>query len=223
MPYRFEPLVTDEIYHIMNRGVARSPIFSSRQDYQRFLETIDYYRFQDAPGKLSAFKVLGIDQRQAIRADLAKENKKNVEILAYCLMPNHFHLLLKQLQDGGISVFMRKSSVSYSRYFNTKNERIGAVFQGMFKTVRIMSEEQLLHVIRYIHINPYTGMVIKKEALKTYPWSSLPEYLREKESDLINQKLVKEWFSSGKKHWQFIVDEADYQRRIKEMSFLHLE
>ena len=117
MPIRQLPLVTGEIYHIINRGVAQSPIFSTQKDYQRLIETLDYYRFIDVPGKLSRYKSLPIDQRDSIKADLDKNGKKLVEIVAYCLMPNHFHLLLKQLEDGGISQFMRKSSVSYGRYF----------------------------------------------------------------------------------------------------------
>lgn len=223
MPYRSQPLVTGEIYHLMNRGVAKAPIFFTQKDYRQFIETIDYYRFESAPGKLSLFKGLGVDQRQVIKAALEKKNEKIVEILAYCLMPNHFHLLLKQLQDGGISLFMRKISASYSHYFNLKNERIGTLFQGVFKAVRVVSEEQLLHVIRYLHINPYVGLAIRKEQLKNYPWSSLPNYLNDQQSNLINPATIREYFSSGKKHWEFILDEADYKRQIKKLSYLHLE
>ena len=137
MPIRQLPLVTGEIYHIINRGVAQSPIFSTQKDYQRLIETLDYYRFIDVPGKLSRYKSLPIDQRDSIKADLDKNGKKLVEIVAYCLMPNHFHLLLKQLEDGGISQFMRKSSVSYGRYFNTRSDRLGALLQGVFKAIKI--------------------------------------------------------------------------------------
>ena len=223
MPIRQLPLVTGEIYHIINRGVAQSPIFSTQKDYQRLIETLDYYRFIDVPGKLSRYKSLPIDQRDSIKADLDKNGKKLVEIVAYCLMPNHFYLFLKQLEDGGISQFMRKSSVSYGRYFNTRSDRLGALLQGVFKAIRIVSEDQLLHVIRYIHINPYVGFVVKKTELRRFPWSSLPDYLDERRSNLISQSLIREWFSSAKAHWEFINDEADYQRHVKELAYLHLE
>lgn len=223
MPYRYLPLVTGEIYHVMNRGVAKAPIFVTGRDYKRLLETIDYYRFEEVPIRLSHFKTLSIDQHEAIKADLIKKDKKIVEVIAYCLMPNHFHLLLKQIKDGGISDFMRKSCVSYGKYFNTKSERVGSLFQGMFKAVRVLSEEQLLHIIRYIHINPYTGMVINKAQLKTYPWSSLQEYLSEKTAGLVDRKTISELFSSPQKHWEFVTDEADYRRQVKENILMCLE
>ena len=84
-------------------------------------------------------------------------------------MPNHFHLLLKQTIDNGISHFLSKFTNSYTKYFNTKYNRVGPVFQGVFKSVHIESDEQLMHLSRYIHLNPVVSAVVEKQNLLSYP------------------------------------------------------
>lgn len=217
------PLVTDEIYHVLNRGVARAPIFSDKKSYERFILALNYYQYTNVPIKLSHYLSMPLWQRQDIVNQLQKENKRLVEIMAFCLMPNHFHLLLKQLDDGGISLFMRKAGTSYGHYFNLRTDRIGPLVQGIFKAVQIVSEEQLLHVIRYIHINPYVGMVVKKDELLKYSWSSLADYLRKQRSGLICEKVISEYFKTSKSHLDFIKDEADFKRQEKEFKYLDLE
>lgn len=221
MPFRIIPLVTGEIYHVVNRGVAGQTIFPDTRSYQRFLQPLDYYQYLEAPGKFSSFLALNRDGREKVRQQLLKSGRRLVEIIAYCLMPNHFHLLLRQTADQGIYQLMKKICISYSRSFNRRADRYGPLLQGVFKAVRVESEEQLLHVIRYIHINPYVGMVVKKEALASYPWSSLPDYLGKGGGPvyLVKEKLIK----TGRGYLTEIMAEAEDKRRIKAMERLNLE
>lgn len=221
MPFRVVPLVTGEIYHIVNRGVAGLEIFPDVRSNQRFLQLLDYYQYAEAPVKFSSFLTMNRDDRAQVKRQLLKSNQRLVEIIAYCLMPNHFHLLLRQTAEQGIYQLMKKIGISYSRSFNLRSDRYGPLLQGVFKAVRVESEEQLLHVIRYIHINPYVGMVIKPELLADYPWSSLPDYLGRGGGQvwLIKEKLIK----VGKGYLNEIMAEAEDKRRQKAFERFNLE
>ena len=146
-----------------------------------------------------------------------------VSIHSFILMPNHFHLLLSQTTDSGISLFMQRTGDSYTRYFNTKNERVGPLFQGQFKAVRIESDEQLLHVSRYIHLNPYTSYVVGSlnDALH-YPWSSLHQY-RATKGGICNVEKILGYFKNYALYEKFLQDQADYQRKLGDIKHLLLE
>lgn len=224
MPYRQTPLVSGEIYHIFNRSVARQPIFLTDTYYQRAYEVLSYYNNLNAPVRFSHFSRLPISVKNEILESLNKENQKLVQILAFCFMPNHIHFLIKEIRDKGISTFMRKFQNSYAKYFNTKTERNGSLFQSMFKTVRILTDEQLLHVARYIHLNPVTAFILKNiEELSTYPWSSYPIYIGKRSSDIINTTEVLSFFSSKNKFIKFTEDQIDYQRKLDKIKHLILE
>ena len=147
----------DEIYHVFNRGVEKRPTFTDKRELSRALLTLDFYRFAKPPVKLSKFLVIPKDQQKKFLENLKKEFEKLIEIICFCLMPNHFHFMLKQKLDNGISTFVSNFTNSFTRYFNTKHERIGPLFEGIFKAVRIESEEQLIHTSRYIHLNPVSS------------------------------------------------------------------
>ena len=144
MPGRKVPLVNNEIYHIINRGSGSQPIFLHQRDYLRGLETIFYYQNQDPSLRYSFFLRLPKQQQQEFLEELGSEKKFLVEIIAFCLMPNHLHFLLKQIQGNGVSQFMSNFSNSYTRYFNASRERKGSLFQGKFKAIRIETEQQLI-------------------------------------------------------------------------------
>ena len=221
MPYRKIPIVAGEIYHVFNRSVAKQPIFISRKDYQRAMAVIDFYRHQDLPMRFSYYNRLAIPQKQKLIKIIA-ETSSIVEILAFCLMPNHVHFLLKSLTDNGIIQFMSNFQNSYAKYFNTRHERTGTLFQPMFKAVRIESEEQLIHVNRYIHLNPVTAYILKTiETLETYPWSSYPEYLGE--TGFTSKDLVLGLFKNISAYQKFTADQVDYQRRLNVIKHLILE
>ncbi|MBI2601393.1 transposase [Candidatus Daviesbacteria bacterium] len=222
MPGRKTPLVIGEIYHVFNRGINRQPTFITKGDYLRAQVSINFYRFLRPPTSLSKFLKLDND-RQEDMWKLLQQTKRSVEILSYCLMPNHFHFLLKQIEENGISKFMGNLQNSYTKYFNTKNDRDGSLFLDQFKAVRVETDEQLIHLTRYIHLNPHTGYVIKSlEELGKYPWSSFPDFLKE-EGQFVDVNFALSFFGSSEKYKKFVFDQADYQRQLKEIEYLILE
>lgn len=146
-----------------------------------------------------------------------------VEIITYCLMPNHLHLLIKQITNNGISKFMANLLNSYARFFNTKYKRIGPLFQSNFKAVRIETNEQLLHVHRYIHLNPLTSLIVKKQEFEQYRWSSYRHYLGLTQSHFVDAKLILNQFKTLESYKKFLLDQADYQRKLHIIKHLALE
>lgn len=224
MPGRKIPLVSDQLYHVLNRGVASQPIFLNKKDYQRMMETALYYQNQKPPLSYSNFIRLAVKQRTRVLDRLRKEKKFLVEIVALCLMPTHFHLLLKQIRDNGISIFMSNLTNSYTRYFNLKNKRIGPLFQGKFKAVMVETDEQLIHLSRYIHLNPYTSFVIKVlKELKNYPSSSFPEYVGHSKTNFFQKEIVLSQFKDIDSYEKFVFDQAGYQRQLEQIKHLIVE
>lgn len=125
MPGRNIPLITGQYYHVLNRGISLQPTFIGTRDFQRAIELMQYYQNEKPLIRYSQFLVLSKIRRKKILENLLKEKKFLAEIISYCFMPNHFHLILKQLKENGISKFMSNFSNSYTRYFNIKNKRNG--------------------------------------------------------------------------------------------------
>lgn len=224
MPGRLIPLVNGEIYHIYNRGIDLRPIFTDKNEYSRAIRTIDYYRFAELPVKYSRFLTIPVDLRNQIMSGLQKENQLLIDIFDYSLMPNHFHLLARQIKDNGISKFIGNFENSYTKFFNTKHERIGSLLLNQFKAVRIETEEQLLHVSRYIKINPLTSFVIKNyKDLGTYPWSSYGEYIKNSGEHICNTDVVLSSFKNQDKFNEFIFDQVAYQRELDKIKHLKFE
>lgn len=215
MPYRKVVFANNQIYHVFNRGVAWLPIFSSSRNYFRFIDLIDYYRFIDTPMSYSNVIKLPLKERSSLLAHLRNEGKHNIEILSFCLMPNHFHFLLRQINDRGIRTFLSNLQNSYAKYFNTKSDRTGPLFQPMFKAVRIETDEQLLHVSRYIHLNPSTGYLVEPDKLVEYRWSSLSTFLNIGVSyGFVNPEAILSFFKKTKTYESFLLDHAEYQRTL---------
>lgn len=213
MPYRIIPFETGGFYHIYNRGVEKRQIFSDERHYQRFLQTLYYYQFSGPKPKFSHqfhFKLKDFYQ-----------NQKIVEIICYCFMLNHFHLLIRQLSEGGIKEFMQKILNSYTKFFNVKNNRVGPLFQGTFKAVPIETDGQLLHVSRYIHLNPYVSDLTKD--LESYPYSSYPDFIGIAEGQICNKKPILNFFKDANDYKNFISGHQDYARELKEIKHLLIE
>jgi len=221
MPRRKIIFANEEIYHVINRSIAQAPIFKGKRDYQRALEVIDFYRYK-TPLSFSHYKRLLKEERQKFLENLYK-NKPFIEILAFCLMPNHCHFLLKQIQNKGIPNFMRNFQDSYARYFNAKYKRTGALFQSMFMAVRIETEEQLVHVSRYIHLNPVTAYLIEIKKLENYPWCSFSDYLNPGTYQFVNSNLILSLFKTRRSYKKFVFDQAEYQRELQKIKHLILE
>jgi len=219
MPYRKTPIVQDEVYHVFNRSVARQPIFNTIRNYQRFLELINYYRYERPSLRYSHFNRLPPEQKEQFLTNLTKKDPM-LTILAFCIMPNHIHFLLKGKIANAISTFMRNIQHSYSKYYNIKSNRIGSLFQDMFKAVRIETDEQLLHVSRYIHLNPVSSFIIKIKSLEEYPWSSFSEYTGRKSNLFVNTDLILSHFKSSESYRQFVFDNASYQQELEKIKHL---
>lgn len=199
MPGRSIPLVNGEFYHLYNRGSDRRPTFTQSRDYKRFQQTLYYYQFLGPKPRFSRFAKSDLS---SFKPDV---NKKLVEIICFCLMPNHFHFLVKQLKDNGISIFMSQLCNSYTKYFNTKYPRVGPLFQGKFQSVLIETEEQLIHLSRYIHLNPIVSGLVKN--LDDWSWSSYLEYMNQ--SFICNTSEILNFFSSKEKYKEFIEAQID--------------
>lgn len=147
-----------------------------------------------------------------------------VSILGFCLMPNHFHFLLQQKETNGIPRFISNVQNSYAKYLNTKTKRTGSLFQAMFKAVRLETDEQLLHVLRYIHLNPLTSYVIKSFAdLEEYPWSSYYDYTGKHQRSFVTADQVLVSFKSKNSFRTFTFDQLEYQRKLDQINHLLLD
>lgn len=222
MSLRKTVLANDQIYHIYNRGVEKRPIFLNKRNYSRFIQIIDYYRFANCPVKFSQFKMLSLDSQIDLLNKLKSQSDKLIEIMVFCLMPNHIHFLCKQLKDNGISKFMNKLSSGYSHYFNILNHRIGPLFQGNFKAIRIETDEQLVHTSRYIHLNPVTSYLMEFNSLQSYDYSSYPEYMGKK-IGFCETKQIFSYFKSIQEYKDFVSNQVDYARELESIKHLVLE
>lgn len=146
---RKEPLITGEYYHIYNRGVDKRDIFSSQKDLERFKESIKQFNQVEGIGSLEMHH----KSMRALDSHLQLKTKPLVAIVAFCINPNHFHFLLKQLVDGGIAKFMQKTLGGYTYYFNKKNQRSGSLFQGTFKSKLIEQDDYLRKIFAYTNQN----------------------------------------------------------------------
>lgn len=207
-----------EFYHIYNRGTEKRNIFMSRSDRDRFLALL-YLANQNEPAdlKLQGSTLLEIVEERA--------GDPIVEIVAYCLMPNHFHLLIRELEDGGISKFMQKLTTGYTMYFNKKYERNGSLFQGRFKATHVADDRYLRYLISYIHLNPVkliepkwkeTGIANKAAAekyLETYAQSSYLDYLGNDrpEGVILSREALPEYFSSSADFKTFVTEWLTYK------------
>ena len=146
-----------EFYHIYNRGTDKRTIFLDDQDFARFLQSMIEFNTTNPIGSLyqnSFHKNKNQLRSLASKSDtVSGEDEKLVEIIAYCLNPNHFHFVLRQISDRGIAQFMQRLGTGYTKYFNHKYERTGALFQGTFKAIHVDSNEYLLHVSAYVNLN----------------------------------------------------------------------
>ena len=204
MSIRKTDLVEGEYYHIYNRGNSKQKIFHDKEDYLRFISLLyisnsnQSFNFYDL-GRNTNFNVYKIERINLL-----------VDIGAYCLMPNHFHVLITQKIENGISKFMQKLSTSYSMYYNKKYKRTGGLFEGKFKSQHADTDQHLKYLFSYIHLNPIKliqkdwkekGIKNKKEALNylfNYFYSSYLDFIGEKriQNKILNIKSFPKYFSS---------------------------
>lgn len=182
MPSRFsiKQFIENGYYHLYNRGVEKRNIFLDKQDYGVFLGYIKQY----------LEPTQGSDPKYFI-----KSLRDEVEILAFCLMPNHFHFLVKQKTIKGITKFIRAICTNYVMYFNKRYDRVGTLFQGKYKGILIDNDIYLLHLSRYIHLNPYH----LGSDPKNYPYSSYNYYLGNLKSNWLKLEPVLSFFKTARR------------------------
>jgi len=224
VPKRVLKPATGFVYHVYNRGVARQSTFRSRHEYNRAIELINYYRFANIPLRYSYFSKLTIEDQRKILSTLKKSQNTLVDILSFALMPNHFHFLLKQTSDNGIEYFISRFTNSYTKYVNIQFNRVGPLFQGRYKSVHIEADAHLMHLSRYIHLNPYTDGIVKTlDDLFNYPYTSLLEHVENNGRDFIQTDTVLSLFKNKLSYKMFIKKQADYQKKLGSIKKLILE
>jgi putative transposase len=241
MPYRKEQFINGEIYHIVLRGIDDNLIFKDIDDYYRGIFSI--YEFNTT-------KPITIRARREARLKIKKlqketrrgpssvtdERDKLVDIFAFCFMPNHIHLLVRQIKEGGITKFMSKVGTGYGRHFNKKYSRKGYVFQNRFLAVHIKNDEQLKTVFVYIHTNPISliepnwkekGIKNPQKVIKfleNYKWSSYQDYIGKKNfPSATEKKFILKIINKKNGCKDFVENWVRYKREIKGFAELSLE
>jgi putative transposase len=221
MQVRKTVFATKEIYHIFNRSIGREQIFITMSQLNHIIETVEFYRFPQTI-RLSEYKKLNKEAKEVYLFQVQQRDPL-VEIYAFSFMPNHYHFLLRQTAENGIKRFISLIQNSYAKYFNTRYERHGSLFQSPFQGKWIENDEQLLHVSRYIHLNHVTAYIITFEQLLTYPYCSLPLYLCNTTISWVNTELILDMFSSREAYRSFVEDQIDYQRTLAKIKDVTLE
>lgn len=221
MPRRKIFLATGEIYHAFNRSIAKELIFETKTNLNKVLEIINFYRFPQKL-RLSRFKSLPKEVKR-VYFESFRNSPPLVEIYAYCFMPNHYHFLLKQIQENGIGRFLSNFQNSFAKIFNLKQNRTGGLFQNQFKAKRVETEEELIHISRYIHLNPVTSYLIESKYLAVYPWTSFPLYMQNDQDSLVNTNLLFGTVGSSYVYSRFIENQVDYQKTLASIKNLILE
>lgn len=214
MPIRKEVFVNGAFYHIYNRGFLKRKIFVNQQAIHRFISLMKFCKF-NYKCKFSYFNSRSKQEQKEITKSVTAQDQNSVEIVAYCIMPNHFHLLLMQEIDDGLLDYMTRISNAFAHYYNLKFNKKGPVFEGRFKSVMVENNQQLLHLSRYIHLNPCTAGLVKKKEIVSYKNSSLVEYINENNILIVKPEIVLDQFGSRKKYLEFVMDSADWQRELQ--------
>ncbi len=204
---RTVPIAQDEYYHIFNRGNNKQQIFLDNRDWIRFLFLIIHLQspitFPKISRQVSHFvKNRAFDIKSNDMEKIAKE--RYVELVSFALMPNHFHLAVHEFKDGGTANYMQRVLCAYTKYFNTKYERSGHLFQGPYKAVHIEDNKQLLYLSTYIHKNP-RELSEWKNREHLYPWSSYQDYTGENRwGKLLQQDIILDQFSNKQEYGHFV-------------------
>jgi putative transposase len=201
----------ESMYHVYNRGVDKRIIFEDKRDYAVFLSFLKYALLSDDSNK----------EINAVEADLLTEAQRfnlrregladRLELVSYCLMPNHFHLLLYQYEPDAITKLMRSVATGYSMYFNKRHKRVGSLFQGVYKASKINSETYWTHISRYIHLNPLD----LGQDYMLYEYSSYRVYMGSIKQDWVKPRLIMDDFKSSKEYEKFVADHIGQRADLK--------
>jgi len=214
MAYRYDEFAPGEIYHLYTRGVEQRTIFRSDRDRVRFLELLVHCLPPEETMSYSTARKLGRE------SELTKKGRGLVDVLCYCLMDNHFHLLIRENIGKGTSVYMQRVLNSYAKFFNLSQRRSGPLFIRPFKAVLIDGDDYFLQVSRYIHLNPYIAHMTKNPL--EYRWSSLSEYTRPTRPKSCHTSLLHSMVDA-EEYKEFVRDHADYARSLADTQHLLID
>lgn len=211
--------INGEFYHVFNRGTDKRNIFVSQFDLKRFLKSLKEFNAIKPAGSLYAISFLEPNLQSQRR------KKRLVNIIAYCLNPNHFHLILQQVNKNGISEFLKRLTGGYAWYFNNKNKRSGVLFQGKFKAKHIDSNEYLLHLSAYVNLNNFVHQLSGPTAKLSA--SSWDEYVDKTDTFLCKKDIILKQFGDVEEFKEFaqnsLKDIIERKERSKELQKLLLE
>ncbi len=218
--------VENSYYHLYNRGVEKRKIFLYKLDYSVFLSYLKTYLLpKDEKGLHNIIadpKTHWKDKDKAVKLLHLNNFSDSLSLIAFCLMPNHFHMLVKQDKADTIDRFMNSLCTRYSMYFNRKYNRVGTLFQGVYKAVLVESGDQLLHLSRYIHKNP--SSILQGEALRSYSYSSYPNYLYKKNTEwLKSEEILGNFSPRGINSYENFVEGEKVEKTNEIISDLVLE
>lgn len=212
-----------EYYHVFNRGVDKRKIFQDDSDFFRFWLSMNLLNDKE-DGLMLNWRNYKRDKPnsnlKSFRQESGSCQKPLVRIIAYCLNPNHFHFILKQLKEDGLKRFIHKISTSYANYFNAKYDRVGALFQGRFKSVHINNTSKLLYLSTYVNCNSEVHGIAK--ALN-YRWCSFPEYVGKIKNSLCCKKVITSHFKGAKDYHEFAKENVLHAVQKKEDEKIILE
>lgn len=196
----------DTISHIYNRGNNKEKIFFDEQDYKAFLFRLGL-ALSFSEKELNEVPLLAMPYS---RIRITAGNKQNFKLHSFCLMPNHFHLIIEQIEEVSVSNLISKLSTSYSKYINNKYKKIGHVFQDKFKAVLIDTDSQLMWTSAYIHMNPVKDGLVREP--ENYKWSSYLDYINERNLIIVHTDFVRKIFGKGnfKKETQILSSNSLY-------------
>ena len=221
MPRRYQILATDEVYHVFNRSIGKEQIFTHKYSLKRAFDLINYYRYAQRL-RYSQFKLLSEEAKNNY-ISAVKKRSPLVDIYSFALMPNHYHLLVRQMHGNGIMQFIANFQNGFAKYFNLKEDRHGGVFESTFKAKRIETDEELLHLSRYIHLNPVTSFFISYKQLLTYPWTSFSDYKDKIDNSFVNTQEILNRYKTKENYFSFVKDQIDYQRKLNIIKHLTLD
>jgi len=196
----------EEFYHIYNRGNDKREIFIEEKDYIRFLTAMREFNRVNPIGSLSYVTRSG-------RTAKALAVRPLVRIICYCLLGNHYHFILQQLEEGGISNYMKKLNGGHTWYFNFRYKKSGSLFQGKYKAIHIKSNEYLQYLSAYINANPEIHKVALAE---NYKWSSYQEFLGKRKGNLPDKKIILNEFKNVEEYREYVKIISDSSRQRKE-------
>jgi putative transposase len=176
MPYRQDAFAAGCLYHVHNRGVNRSRIFAEPGNYVYLLRKV-----KDLVDELS------------------------ISVVAYCLMPNHYHFVLRQEGEASISVFMQRLFQTYSQAFNKQQRRTGPLFEGRFRHVLVARDEYAVHLCRYVHVNPVAAGLVPVPG--EWPYSNYLEWIGERRGTLVDRRFVRQYFATPAEYESFVLGE----------------